>query len=60
MQDDIGYGPLDKMRCCDDWTAIKVQPWAYGVSARLMSRVLVGPALCRNEEWLTTFTKDMG
>ncbi|KAI9751190.1 MAG: hypothetical protein M4579_006169 [Chaenotheca gracillima] len=42
----------DKMVECNDWTAVRpYEIFAY-VVARITARVMVGPELCRNEEWL--------
>lgn len=35
-----------------EWTEMLIYPAALELIARLSSRVFLGPALCRNEEWL--------
>ncbi|KAM0255315.1 hypothetical protein ACHAQJ_005905 [Trichoderma viride] len=38
---------------CDDWTAVKWQPFALRGIARLSGRAFVGPWLNREEQWLS-------
>ena len=39
---------------CNDWTAVKVQPVALRLVARMSGRAFVGPDVCRSEQWMDT------
>lgn len=39
---------------CEDWTAVKWQPFSLRVISRLSGHAFVGPALSRDEKWMET------
>nr|UOW59926.1 SonD [Paraconiothyrium archidendri] len=63
IKDELDYAMDVVMPECADWKAIHINEIFVKLVARVSARIFVGPALCRNEEWLATsiqFTKNVG
>lgn len=54
IKDELDYSLGVEMPPCKEWTTIKNQPMVVNNFARLFGRVLVGPELCRKQEWIQT------
>jgi hypothetical protein len=42
----------DEMPSCDDWTPVGIHSVVLSVVAKVSGRMLIGPELCRNKEYL--------
>ncbi|KAJ2896435.1 cytochrome P450 [Zalerion maritima] len=52
LREELEYITSKELPECDDWTSVKVQPFALRTVARLSGRAFVGPEICRREEWM--------
>ncbi|KAI1845528.1 hypothetical protein JX266_008386 [Neoarthrinium moseri] len=52
LQDECLYAWNKVVPACADWTPITLFPILNQLFARIAARVMVGPELCRDDEWL--------
>ncbi|KAF1951236.1 cytochrome P450 [Byssothecium circinans] len=52
LQIELDFAFEEELPACEDWKDTKIYPLVIRIVARLIVRVMVGPELCRNEEYL--------
>lgn len=52
LRDELEYIIDTEFPSCDDWTPVKWQPFGLRIVTRLSGRAFVGPAICRQDQWM--------
>ncbi|RYP17322.1 hypothetical protein DL765_004613 [Monosporascus sp. GIB2] len=55
MKDELDYAlQVEMPDCRDEWVSVSIYDILLRIVARVSARVLMGPVVCRDEEWVST------